>query len=125
MKQNESHIDVFKKQKLEAADAERRVTENEQTRKLDQVLHTASPPPGVALGGSADEPRTTLGGCGIPKLGKYDIAELFSPPRMTELANEYGLRGGWSIDDRCTDPITGRTYGLRNPKDQFKRRFVR
>ena len=57
---------------------------------------------------------------------KYDIAELFSPPRMTERAKEFGLKGGWSIDDRVKDPITKRTYDLRNRKDQNEiRRMIR
>ena len=48
---------------------------------------------------------------------KYDIAELFSPPRMTKMTEVFGLKGGWPIDDRFADPITGRTYDLRNKKD--------
>lgn len=45
---------------------------------------------------------------------------------MTEMIEAFGLKGGWSIDDRCTDPITGRTYDLRNKKDQNEvRRIVR
>ena len=56
----------------------------------------------------------------------YDIAELFSPVRMTAMAKEYGLKGGWSVDDRCTDPITGRTYDLRTKKDQNEvRRLIK
>ena len=59
-------------------------------------------------------------------MGKYDIAELFSPMRMTGMAEEFGLRGGWSVDDRCTDPITGRTYDLRSKKDQNEvRKMIR
>jgi hypothetical protein len=42
--------------------------------------------------------------CSIQEGSKYDIAELFSPVRMIVMAKEFGLRGGWSIDDRCTDP---------------------
>ena len=49
---------------------------------------------------------------------KYDIADLFSPMRMTGMAEEYVFKGGWSVDDRCTDPITGRTYDLRSKMDQ-------
>ena len=57
---------------------------------------------------------------------KYDLAELFSPPRMTEMTQAFGLKGGWSIDDRFKDPITGRTYDLRNRKDQNEvRKMVR
>ena len=54
--------------------------------------------------------------CSVQEVSKYDIAELFSPVRMTGMAKEFGLKGGWSVDDRCTDPITGRTYDLRTKK---------
>ena len=50
--------------------------------------------------------------------GKYDSAELFSPPRMSEMTKAAGIKGGWSIDDRIEDPVTKRTYDLRNKKDQ-------
>ena len=49
---------------------------------------------------------------------KYDLVELFSPPRMTGMTGKFGLKGGWSIDDRAEDPVTKRTYDLRNKKDQ-------
>jgi site-specific DNA-cytosine methylase len=64
--------------------------------------------------------------CSVQEGSNYDIAELFSPVRMTAMAKEYGLKGGWSIDDRCTDPITGRTYDLRTKKDQNEvRRLIK
>ena len=45
---------------------------------------------------------------------------------MTERAKEFGLKGGWSVDDRVEDPITKRTYDLRNRKDQNEiRRMIR
>ena len=40
---------------------------------------------------------------------KYDLAELVSPPRMTEMTEAFGLKGGWSVDDRIEDPITKKT----------------
>ena len=58
--------------------------------------------------------------------GKYDLAELFSPPRMTVMTDKFGLKGGWSIDDQVEDPVTKRTYDLRKAKDQNEvRRMVR
>ena len=64
--------------------------------------------------------------CSVQEGSKYDIAELFSPVRMTGMAKEFDRRGGWSIDDRCTDPITGRTYDLRTKKDQNEvRKMIR
>ncbi len=49
---------------------------------------------------------------------RYDICEVFSPPRVCVVAIDHGLRGGWSLDVSTRDPITGRCYDLRNPKDQ-------
>ena len=76
---------------------------------------------------AADEERQgRVDLCSVQEGSKYDIAELFSPVRMTGMAKEFDLRGGWSIDDRCTDPITGRTYGFRTKKDQNEvRKMIR
>ncbi len=49
---------------------------------------------------------------------RYDICEVFSPPRVCVVATDHGLRGGWSIDVSTRDPITGKCYDLRNPKEQ-------
>ena len=49
---------------------------------------------------------------------RYDICEVFSPPRVCATARDHGLRGGWSIDLGASDPGTGRCYDLRNPKEQ-------
>ena len=79
--------------------------------------------------GQGGEEQTTIEQfslCSVQEGSKYDIAELFSPVRMTGMAKEFGLRGGWSVDDRCTDPITGRTYDLRLRKDQNEvRKMIR
>ena len=52
--------------------------------------------------------------------GKYVLAELFNPPRMIEMSGKFGLKGGWSIDDRVEDPITKRTNDLRNERTRTK-----
>ena len=105
----EKSIDDLKKQVTEAKKAEEKVAEEERNRKLSQ--EGIKPLKAMAEGKPAS---------------KYDLAELFSPPRMTEMTEAFGLKGGWSIDDKCTDPITGRTYDLRNKKDQNEvRRMVR
>ena len=49
---------------------------------------------------------------------RYDICEVFSPPRVCVVASDHGLRAGWSLDVKTRDPITGSCYDLRNPKDQ-------
>ena len=95
----EKCIDL-KKQVAEAKDAGEKVAEEERKRILSQE--------GLKPLKSDVETQSA---------SKYDIAELFSPPRMTEMIEEFGFKGGWSIDDRCTDPITGRTYDLRSKKD--------
>ena len=75
---------------------------------------------------SEEERQGRVDLCSVQEGSKYDIAELFSPVRMTVMAKEFGLKGGWPIDDRCTDPITGRTYDLRTKKDQKEvRKMIR
>ena len=49
---------------------------------------------------------------------KYDVCEVFSPPRMCAAAKRHGLRGGLSIDMAIREPSTGRRFDLRNSKDQ-------
>ncbi len=55
---------------------------------------------------------------------KYDLAELFRPPRMTEMPEKFGLKGGWSVADQIEDPITKRPYYLRNRTDQTDARSM-
>ena len=47
---------------------------------------------------------------------RYDVCEIFSPPRLCARAREVGKSGGWSLDLRTPDPVTGRTWDLRDPK---------
>ena len=49
---------------------------------------------------------------------KYDVCEVFSPPRVFATAIRHGLRGGWPIGMAFRDPSKGRQYDLRNSKDQ-------
>ena len=57
---------------------------------------------------------------------KYDVCEVFSPPRICTAAKGQGLRGGWSIDMTFRDPSLSRTYDLRKPKDQGEvKRLIR
>ena len=44
--------------------------------------------------------------------GRFDFCELFSPPRVAEVARTRGLRGGWSLDKLHEDPITGQRWNL-------------
>ena len=96
-----------------------------------------------AWGGCADGPRTVDGRCcdyGPPgRLERtrqkvrwnsdaqemeerleetFDLCEAFTPPRVTPYAREAGLKGGWSMDIRVEDPITGRRWDLSLGKDQ-------
>ena len=50
--------------------------------------------------------------------GTYDLVELFSQPRVTKVATEMGLRGGWSCDLNHIDPVTNRCYDLSTEEDQ-------
>ena len=62
----------------------------------------------------------TCEGCRSSHSGKYEICELFSPPRVTKRAQQKDgvVRGGWSVDCEFIDPITNRKYDLLNKNDQ-------
>lgn len=53
-------------------------------------------------------------------LGKYELCELFSPPRVVSVANSEGLRGGWSLDLNHRDPVTGSEWDLSDAATQEK-----
>ena len=52
------------------------------------------------------------------KKSRYDVSEVFSPPRICAAAKERGFIGGWLLDIIVRDPGTGRRYDLRNTKDK-------
>ena len=52
--------------------------------------------------------------------GLYDVCELFSPPRVSEMATRQGLRGGWALDINCEDPVTKSKWDLSEEKTQAK-----
>ena len=57
----------------------------------------------------------TVAAAGVPLVdrpGKFDLCEVFSPPRTVVVAKENGLRGGWSLDIRHEDGTTGRSWDL-------------
>ena len=43
---------------------------------------------------------------------KFVILEIFSPPRVTQVAKHRGLRPGWAMDISSVDPWTGRSWDL-------------
>ena len=67
----------------------------------------------------AHEPQRCSPGCApAPGEHKYDVCEVFSPPRICATARKQGLAAGWSLDISVKDPETGRKFDLRNSKDQ-------
>ena len=63
------------------------------------------------------------GGDGNILRGKYDVAEMFSPPRVAARGRERGFRAGWSLDIRHEDGITHRKWDLAN-KDEAEEAFT-
>ena len=51
----------------------------------------------------------------INRPGKYDVCEVFSQPRVVPVAEERGLRAGWSLDVKSVDKTTGRSWNLLDP----------
>ena len=49
---------------------------------------------------------------------EFDISELFSPPRVSIVAEEAGLRGGYCLDKTCVDHVTGKSWDLNRQRDQ-------
>ena len=54
------------------------------------------------------------------KESKYAVCEAFTPPRICPRARSRGVAGGWSLDIKTVDPITGAKYDLRDSGDQRK-----
>ena len=52
--------------------------------------------------------------------GKYDMAEAYSPPRMTKMAKQEGLKDGWAFDLTREDPDDGTPWDLSIPEKQRK-----
>ena len=52
--------------------------------------------------------------------GRYDICELFSPPRVVAEAASMGFRGGWSLGLNRIDPVTNRKWDLSQESEQGK-----
>ena len=48
----------------------------------------------------------------------YDVAEIFSPPRVCHRDRIRGLRGDWSLDDSAMCTVTGKTWDLLNSQEQ-------
>ena len=47
---------------------------------------------------------------------KYEVCEIFSPPRTCQRARELGRKGGWSLDIKVEDPITRQKWDLSDKR---------
>ncbi len=52
--------------------------------------------------------------------GKVDVAEVYSPPRIAEVAKHMNLRPGWSLDLTEVDPDDNEPWDLSNKDKQDK-----
>ena len=52
--------------------------------------------------------------------GRADVAEVYSPPRITEVAAKMGLQGGWALDLSTNDPDDGEPWDFTVPKKRAK-----
>ena len=48
----------------------------------------------------------------LDRRGRYDVCEMFSPPRIVETASKSGLRAGWSMDVLHVDGVTRKRWDL-------------
>ena len=51
----------------------------------------------------------------VQQRGEYDVAEVYSPPRITEMARRMGLKDGWALDLTVVDPDDGQPWNFENP----------
>ena len=49
------------------------------------------------------------------RFGKH-VSEIFSPPRVTSLANKVGLRAGFALDLTVEDSKTGKPWNFNDPE---------
>ena len=49
---------------------------------------------------------------------EFDVGEIFSPPRVADLANKIGLKGGYSLDKEYMDKMTGKNWDLMKEREQ-------
>ena len=61
-----------------------------------------------------------LGRVGQDLVPRYDVAELYSPSRITRLAAKRGMRAGWNFDYQHEDPLTGRRYDFLKKADRVE-----
>ena len=52
--------------------------------------------------------------------GKIDVAEVYSPPRITEVANKMGMKPGWALDLTEVDPDDGMAWDFSKAEKQRK-----
>ncbi len=52
--------------------------------------------------------------------GKYDVSELYSPPRITAMAKQLGMKDGWALDLTITDETDGKPWDFSDAKKRQK-----
>ena len=50
----------------------------------------------------------------------YDFCEIFSSPRVCKIAEEVGMRGGYSLDVSWRDEVTGRSWNFLEEANQHR-----
>ena len=57
---------------------------------------------------------------------KYDVCEVFSPPRVAPQATAMGFKGGWSLDRSCEDHTSQRRFDFLQKQDrEMAKRMLR
>ena len=49
-----------------------------------------------------------------------DVAEVYSPPRITKKAEELGMKAGWALDLTCMDEDDGKPWDFNDEKKRRK-----
>ena len=48
---------------------------------------------------------------------EFDVAEIFSRPRVVKFTAKYKLNGGYSLDKLCVDGVTGKRWDFLRGQD--------
>ncbi len=51
---------------------------------------------------------------------RIDVAEVYSPPRVADVASKMGMKGGWPLDLTGLDPADGQPWDFT--KEEERRR---
>ena len=99
---NEANTDVINTEELEEMIGHVKKAIHQVKQKMKQENH-------IGVGAQLDQTMLQMIIAGM------DVAEVYSPPRVTTMAREMGLKAGWSLD-LTTNDTDGRAWDFNDPE---------